>query len=58
MEKIKYSATVKNGLKYTIKRNVKKIVQNFKMPEKELSGYLKRYSKLVTSASQGAGFEK
>ena len=32
--------------------------KNFKMPEKELSGYLKRYSKLVTSASQGAVFEK
>lgn len=32
--------------------------KNFKMPKKELSGYLKRYSKLVTSASQGAVFEK
>ena len=32
--------------------------KNFVMPEKELSGYLKRYSKLVTSSSQGAVFEK
>ena len=32
--------------------------KNFVMLEKELSGYLKRYSKLVTSSSQGAVFEK
>ena len=36
MEKLKYSATVKNGLKYTLKRNTKKIIQNFKMPEKDI----------------------
>ena len=32
--------------------------KNFVMPEKELSGYIKRYSKLVTSSSKGAVFEK
>lgn len=36
MEKIKYSATVKYGLKYTLKKNIKKLVQNFKMPEKDI----------------------
>lgn len=32
--------------------------KNFVIPEKELTGYLKRYSKLVTSSSRGAVFEK
>ena len=32
--------------------------KNFVMPEKNLTGYLKRYSKLVTSSSRGAVFEK
>lgn len=36
MEKLKYSATVKNGFKYTLKRDIKKVIQNFKMPEKDI----------------------
>ena len=32
----KYSATIKNGFKYTLKRNIKKYTQNIKMPEKDL----------------------
>ena len=36
MEKLKYSATVKNGFQYTLKRNIKKVVQNFKMPARDI----------------------
>lgn len=36
MEKLKYSATVKNGFQYTLKRNIKKVIQNFKMPAKDI----------------------
>jgi dihydroxy-acid dehydratase len=32
--------------------------KNYKAPEQELSGYIKRYAKLVTSGSTGAVFEK
>lgn len=32
--------------------------KNYKAPEQNLSGYLKRYAKLVTSGSTGAVFEK
>lgn len=46
MEKIKYKATVKNGLKYTLKKNMKKVVQNFNMPEKDI-GKKQYYSYLA-----------
>ncbi len=32
--------------------------KNYKAPEQELTGYIKRYAKLVTSGSTGAVFEK
>ena len=32
--------------------------EDYKAPEQELSGYLKRYAKMVTSGSTGAVFEK
>jgi len=31
--------------------------KNFKMPERKVTGYLKRYAQLVTSASTGAVFK-
>lgn len=46
MGKAKYSATVKNGFKYTLKKNIKKVVQNFKMPEKDI-GKKQYYSYLA-----------
>ena len=42
----KYEATVKNGFKYNLKRNIKKIVQTFKMPEKDV-GKKQYYSYLA-----------
>lgn len=42
----KYEATVKNGFKYNLKRNIKKVVQTFKMPEKDV-GKKQYYSYLA-----------
>ncbi|MCI9565022.1 MAG: hypothetical protein HFG30_03315 [Eubacterium sp.] len=36
MQTGEYTANIKNGFKYTFKRNAKKIIQNFKMPEKDI----------------------
>jgi dihydroxy-acid dehydratase len=39
------------------KEDLKKRLSNWRAPKKELKGYLKRYARLVTSASTGAIFE-
>jgi len=39
------------------KEELKKRLSKWKPPKKELKGYLKRYARLVTSASTGATFE-
>jgi dihydroxy-acid dehydratase len=39
------------------KEELKKRLSNWRAPKKELKGYLKRYARLVTSASTGAIFE-
>lgn len=46
MQTGEYTANVKNGFKYTLKRNVKKIIQNIKMPEKDI-GKKQYYSYLA-----------
>lgn len=46
MQTGEYTANVKNGFKYTLKRNAKKIIQNFKMPEKDI-GKKQYYSYLA-----------
>ena len=38
-------------------KELKKRLSKWKPPKKELKGYLKRYARLVTSASTGATFE-
>jgi dihydroxy-acid dehydratase len=39
------------------KEELKKRLLKWKQPKKKLKGYLKRYARLVTSASTGATFE-
>lgn len=46
MQTGEYTANIKNGFKYTFKRNAKKIIQNFKMPEKDI-GKKQYYSYLA-----------
>ena len=38
-------------------KEIEKRKKNFKMPERKVTGYLKRYAQLVTSASTGAVFK-